>query len=142
MRSREQISRNMSRVRSSGSQIERMLGAAMWAAGIRYRKQYSKVPGRPDFAVVGKKVAIFCDSSFWHGRNWPDAAADIKSNREFWISKIERNIRRDKVVNEQLTEMGWRALRFWDDEITTRPDACVDIVLRAVSAKSLEVKND
>lgn len=79
MKTKEQISYNMSRVRSSGSVIERTLGKALWAAGIRYRKQYRKVPGKPDFALVSKKIAIFCDSSFWHGRGFPEAAENFGS---------------------------------------------------------------
>lgn len=129
MRTVEQISHNMSRVRSSGSVIERRLGKAMWAAGIRYRKQYRGVPGRPDFAIVWARVAIFCDSSFWHGRHWPVAADNIRSNRDFWIPKIERNISRDKQINALLARMGWRRVRFWDNQILTATNRCVERVL-------------
>jgi DNA mismatch endonuclease Vsr len=103
----------------------------MWAAGIRYRKQYGKVPGRPDFVIVYAKIAIFCDSSFWHGRNWPESAAAFRTNRDFWLPKIEGNIRRDGEVNEQLARLGWTVLRFWDDDILKRTDACVAAVLHA-----------
>lgn len=118
----------MSRVRSSGSVIERTLGKALWAAGVRYRKQYRKIPGRPDFVVVHAKIAIFCDSSFWHGRDWPQASKKFKSNRGFWIRKIKRNIVRDCEVNDALKKLGWKVLRFWDDEITTSTEKCVSRV--------------
>lgn len=127
-RTREQISLNMSRVRSSGSMIEVVLGKALWHAGFRYRKQYREVTGRPDFALVGPKIAIFCDSSFWHGRGWPDAAAAIKTNREFWIAKIEYNVSRDREVDRQLASIGWTVIRFWDDEILKHTASCVDRV--------------
>lgn len=104
----------------------------MWAAGIRYRKQYRKVPGRPDFAIPGAKLAIFCDSSFWHGRGWPDAASVFRTNREFWVPKIERNIRRDAEVNRLLADIGWKVLRFWDDDILKQSGMCVASVLRTL----------
>ena len=132
MKTREQISYNMSRVRRSGSQIERVLGSALWRAGVRYRKQYKRVPGCPDFAIPRAKLAIFCDSSFWHGRGWPDAAEAIKSNREFWRNKIEGNIARDRIVNRELRLIKWRVLRFWDVDILGATDRCVRKVQRAL----------
>ncbi|MBW7924733.1 MAG: very short patch repair endonuclease [Burkholderiaceae bacterium] len=131
----------MARVRSSGSKIELVLGSAMWRRGIRYRKQYRKVPGRPDFAVVRAKLAIFCDSSFWHGRGWPESAAAFHTNRHFWLPKIEGNIRRDAEVNELLAQLGWSVLRFWDDDILERTDECVASVLHALKA-SRSLAND
>ena len=116
-KTKEQISLNMSRVRSSGSAIERTLGKALWANGIRYRKQYRKVPGRPDFALVSQKIAIFCDSSFWHGRGYPEITEQFKSNKSFWSEKIQRNVARDVQVNCSLRNLGWTILRFWEDEI-------------------------
>lgn len=118
----------MSRIRSSGSRIERILGTALWSAGIRYRKQYGKVPGRPDFAIVHANIAIFCDSSFWHGRGWPTAAKEFKRNKNFWIAKISGNIARDREVNRQLKRFGWTVFRFWDDDILQNTDRCVSRV--------------
>jgi DNA mismatch endonuclease (patch repair protein) len=120
------------RVPKFGTQIELVLGSALWAAGVRYRKQYRKIPGRPDFVVLKAKLAIFCDSSFWHGRGWPASSAQFRTNREFWLPKIERNIRRDEVVNGLLTELGWTTLRFWDDEILKRTNECVTRVVDAI----------
>lgn len=131
MKTREQISYNMMRVRSTGSLIERKLGKALWAVGLRYRKQYARVPGKPDFAIVSAAIAVFCDSSFWHGRNWQKAAQAIKSNREFWVAKIERNIARDEEVNDSLRKLGWLVFRFWDDQILTNSERCAKRVLSA-----------
>lgn len=125
----------MSKVRSSGTEIERVLGRALWSAGIRYRKQYRSVPGRPDFAVPSARIAIFCDSSFWHGRGWPAAASEFRSNREFWLPKIEGNIQRDIDVNSMLGQLGWVVLRFWDDEILKQTDTCVATVVRTVAER-------
>jgi len=124
-RTMAQISHNMSRIRSSGSLIECTLGIALWASGIRYRKQYRMVPGRPDFALVRSKIAIFCDSSFWHGRDWPAASTAFKRNKSFWVAKIRRNIARDREVNRQLKHLGWAVIRFWDDDILRKTDRCV-----------------
>lgn len=124
-------SRAMARIPTSGSRIEITLGSAMWAAGIRYRRQYRRVPGKPDFAIVWAQIAIFCDSSFWHGRNWPRSAAAFRSNREFWLPKIRKNIRRDVEVNALLSELGWSVFRFWDDEIVYQTDKCVKKILVA-----------
>lgn len=135
MKTRSQISYNMSRVRSEGSLIERTLGKALWERGLRYRKQYRTIPGRPDFAIVRAKIAIFCDSAFWHGRDWPRAASEIKTNRKFWIPKIERNIARDKEVDKTLRQLGWLVLRFWDDEILRNTNACVRKVERAAKKR-------
>jgi DNA mismatch endonuclease (patch repair protein) len=120
------------RVPGFGTQIELVLGSALWAAGVRYRKQYRKIPGRPDFVVPKAKLAIFCDSAFWHGRGWPASSAQFRTNREFWLPKIERNIRRDEEVNGLLAGLGWTTLRFWDDEILKRTNECVTRVLDAI----------
>jgi DNA mismatch endonuclease, patch repair protein len=137
MKTREQISYNMSRIRNSGSEIERLLGKAMWAVGIRYRKQYSRVPGKPDFVIVKAKLAVFCDSAFWHGRGWPEAARQLKSNREFWVPKIERNIARDKEVGVMLRRRGWRVIRFWDDRIKRDAPGCALRVVAAVRKRAV-----
>lgn len=123
----------MSNIPTSGSRIEVTLGRAMWAAGIRYRRQYRKLPGKPDFVVVWARIAIFCDSSFWHGRDWPASADAFRTNRDFWIPKIARNIRRDLEVNALLNDCGWSVFRFWDDEILTKTGRCVSKVVRAVA---------
>ena len=142
MKSKEQITYNMSRVRSCGSVIERTLGKALWADGIRYRKQYKKLPGKPDFALVSQKIAIFCDSSFWHGRGYPETEAQFKSNRGFWLAKIQRNIVRDEQVNLMLKGLGWAVLRFWDDQILGDTEGCVRVVRSAMKHKCLRVKHE
>lgn len=128
----EQIRYTMSRVRSSGSTIEKQLGSALWKAGFRYRKQYP-VFGKPDYALVKAKVAIFCDSEFWHGYRWGKRAREaFKSNQEYWHPKIERNRARDKRVRKELQRCGWTVLRFWEHEIVSNIDDCVDKVKEAV----------
>ena len=118
----------MSRIRGKDTAIERKLGSAMWKAGLRYRKQLN-IPGKPDFAFVGARLAVFCDSHFWHGYGWMDGAKQaIKTNRHFWVPKIERNIARDAEVNRTLSAEGWTVLRFWEDEILTKTEVCMERV--------------
>ncbi|MEI6784217.1 MAG: DNA mismatch endonuclease Vsr [Verrucomicrobiota bacterium] len=113
----EHTFRKMASIRASGSQIERALGSALWRAGGRYRRQY-RVPGRPDFVLVAQRIAVFCDSNFWHGYRWGKRfQATLKKNRTFWIRKIEANRRRDRRVNRRLRSLGWTVLRFWEHEI-------------------------
>src|SRR2546423_3037318 len=98
----EHTARKMSRIRASGSKIECALGSALWRAGLRYRKQYP-ISGTPDFAIVSLRVAIFCDSNFWHGYRWGDRSKiAFKKNQTFWINKIQENRRRDRRINREL----------------------------------------
>lgn len=128
----EQISYNMRRVRNRDSKIEVALRLELWHRGLRYRKNVKRVTGKPDIAFMGAKVAVFVDSEFWHGYDWENRKSDIKSRREFWIPKIERNMERDREVNEILTAEGWRVLRFWGKDIKTDVSSCADIVEKAV----------
>ena len=94
-----------------------MLRRELWKRNIRYRKNVNRIFGKPDIAFVRKKVAVFVDSEFWHGFNWEVKKNEVKSNRDFWITKIERNMERDAEVNQYLQNEGWLVLRFWGNEI-------------------------
>jgi len=123
----------MQAVKATGSKIEECLGKALWKANLRYRKQYKKLPGRPDFVLVRYKIAIFSDSHFWHGYKWQKIKQDHKSNKQFWHKKIERNIERDKEVNKILTAMGWKVIRFWEHEIKEHVEKCVERVKQEIN---------
>lgn len=124
----EQRRKNMQAVKNKDSQIELILRKELWARGIRYRKNDKTVYGHPDLSFKGKKVAVFCDSEFWHGYDWENRKNDIKTRREFWIPKIERNIQRDIEVNEFLQNAGWCVIRFWGNEIKKNVHGCADII--------------
>ena len=126
----EQISYNMKQVKSKGSEIEVLLQKELWRRGLRYRKNVKSIEGKPDIAFIGKKIAVFCDSEFWHGYDWENRKNDFKSNTEFWISKIERNMQRDKDVTQKLQYEGWIVLRFWGKEIKKNLAECADLVER------------
>ena len=124
----EQISFNMQRIKCKDTSIEIALRKLLWKNGYRYRKNVKKILGCPDIAFISHKIAIFCDSEFWHGYNWEERKKDFKSNRDFWIPKIEKNMTRDKFVNDELKKQGWIVLRFSEKEIKNNPTACLEII--------------
>lgn len=130
---KEQRSRNMRAIRSKNTKIEVILGKAMWSRGIRYRKNSKNVFGRPDFSIKKYKIAIFCDSEFFHGKDWEISKNRIKTNREFWHKKIESNMRRDEIVNSTLEEQGWTVIRFWGNEIKKNLNNCLKIIEKAIN---------
>ena len=127
-KTKEQISYNMKRVKSKDSEIEILLRKELWSRGLRYQKNVKTVMGKPDIVFKGKKIAVFCDSEFWHGYDCENRKNDIKSRRDFWIPKIERNMQRDIEVTKALTAEGWIVLRFWGKMIKTDLQNCADIV--------------
>lgn len=131
-KTQEQITYNMKQVKNKDSKIEILLRKELWNRGLRYRKNVKKILGKPDLAFIGKKIAIFCDSEFWHGYDWENRKNDFKSNEDFWIPKIERNMQRDIEVNEKLKAEGWIVLRFWGKDIMKKTQECADIVERTI----------
>lgn len=131
----EQRRRNMQNIRSKDSQIEILLRRELWQRGIRYRKNVRGIFGCPDIAFKGIKIAVFCDSEFWHGYDWENRKDRIKSNREYWIPKIERNMARDVQVTEHLEEDGWIVLRFWGRQIQKETSVCADIIEKCVNER-------
>ena len=113
------------KIKSFNTKIELKLGQALWSNGMRYRKQCKDVFGKPDFCFKSKKIAIFCDSEYFHGKDWETQKHRIKTNTEFWHKKIEGNIERDKIVNETLLKNGWKVIRFWGEDIKKNLEICL-----------------
>lgn len=131
----------MQAVRATGSAIETVLAKALFAQGFRYRKNDKTVYGKPDITFKKYKLAIFVDGEFWHGKNWEIRKFDHKSNQKFWHTKIERNIERDKEVNETLSENGWQVLRFWGKEITQNLDQCIVKIKKTINETERKIDN-
>ena len=131
----EQRKKNMRAVKNKDSAIELMLRKELWSRGLRYRKNCLRIIGKPDIAFIRKRVAVFCDSEFWHGFDWSRKKEEIKSNRDFWIPKIERNIQRDIEVTQALTSDGWIVLRFWGNQIKKQLSDCADQIEKAVKSR-------
>ena len=130
----------MQAVKSHGSKIELALLKELWKRGYRYRKNDKTVFGKPDLTFKNIKLAIFVDSEFWHGKNWTERKHDHKSNQEFWHTKIERNISRDKELNEHLTKNGWNVLRFWGNQVTKNMLLCLSEIEQEIQARKDEIK--
>lgn len=122
----------MSAIRGKETGIEVRLRKALYAKGLRYRKNSKYIFGHPDVSMKGLKIAIFCDSEFWHGKNFAENEAKLTTNREYWVKKIKRNIERDQEVNARLRGEGYTVLRFWGEEIEKHLDDCVDQIVAAV----------
>lgn len=132
----------MRAVKSKGSKIEIALSKGLWKLNYRYQKNDKTVFGKPDLTFKKYKIAIFADSEFWHGKDWATRKYDHKSNKEFWYTKIERNIERDKEVTDELIKQGWKVLRFWGKDITKNLPLCVAKVEQEIEARKNELKRD
>lgn len=107
----------MSKIRSKNTKPERILRELLDGRVFRY--QPKGIIGRPDFASKRRKLAVFVDGCFWHG--CPKCYIEPKSNRNFWLKKIERNIRNDRATNRKLRLEGWKVVRVWEHEIRKKP---------------------
>ncbi len=122
-------SKTMGKIRGKNTKPELAFRKALYAAGYRYRVDYKKLIGRPDIVLKKYETIIFIDGEYWHGHNWEEKKPKIKTNREFWIAKIERNMQRDREVNIELGRLGYRVFRFWETEIKKNLQKCLNEVL-------------
>ena len=128
---KDQRRKNMQHIRSNNTKSEVMLRKALWHKGVRYRKNYKKLPGKPDIVITKYKIAIFVDGDFWHARGHEAKPGEqIQTNKAFWSKKLKRNVERDKEVNQALLELGWLVLRYWDSDIKKDCGACVDDIIQ------------
>ena len=115
--SKETRSYNMSRIKNKNTKPEEIVRKYLFANGFRYRKNDKRLPGHPDIVLPKYRTVVFVNGCFWHGHTeckyfvWP------KNNAEFWKNKIETNIKRDKLKNEQLAGLGWHVITVWECEI-------------------------
>ncbi len=138
--SKAQRKKCMHNIRSKNTKIELILRKALWEKGYRYRKNYTALPGKPDIALTKYKIAVFCDSEFFHGKDWADSLqTQIRrgKNSEFWERKITRNMERDINVNKQLEQLGWTVIRFWGKDIKKKPEECVQVIEECILEKLL-----
>ena len=120
----------MQRIKAKDTSIEVKLRKALWNRGYRYRKNYGSLPGKPDIALTKYKIAIFCDSEFFHGKDWEVLKPRLEksNNSQYWISKISRNRERDDEINKRLLFEGGTVIRFWGKDIQKNVDECVRVV--------------
>lgn len=128
---KEQISRNMKSNKGKDTKPELLLRKELWRRGLRYRKNYKELYGKPDIVFLGARIAVFVDGKMWHGYDWEHQKDDFKSRRDYWIPKIERNIEHDYEVTQELISLDWLVMRFWDFEIKKNLQECADKIERA-----------
>ena len=128
---KEQISRNMKSNKGKDTKPELLLRKELWRRGLRYRKNYKELYGKPDIVFLGARIAVFVDGKMWHGYDWEHQKDDFKSRRDYWIPKIERNIEHDYEVTQELISLDWLVMRFWDFEIKKNLRECADKIEHA-----------
>jgi len=130
----DQRRKTMSRIRGKDTGIELALRKELWRRGYRYRKNYKKLPGSPDICLTKLKIAIFCDSEFFHGKNWEVLKPRVEkgNNGDYWVKKIQENINRDDEIDKYLNYLGWIVIRFWGKEILKNCDDCVKVIEEAI----------
>jgi len=129
---REQRCRNMQHIRSTGTLPERMIARELRKRKI-YFSQYSKsLIGKPDFVFRSKKTVVFIDSDFWHGHK--TRLIMPKTNLSYWRQKIQRNKKRDKIVNSALRKEGWKIIRIWEHDIKHSFNRSIARVLKALDS--------
>jgi len=119
----------MSRIRSKGTKPELIFARHLRKNKIYFTQNDNRIFGSPDFVFRKKRIVVFIDSDFWHVN--PKKFAMPKTNEEYWIKKLERNMLRDKKVNKHLRNDGWRVLRFWESQIYYRFSNCFNRFLKS-----------
>ena len=137
-----EISKRMSKVKLKRGIAETLLAKVLWHRGVRYRLNYSALPGSPDIAITKHKVAVFVDGEFWHGQDWENRKQKLKRNREYWIEKIEENMVRDRRNDELLKAAGWFVIHFWEKEVLKALEDCAGTVFSLISAQSERFKEE
>ena len=134
------VSKNMGKIRSKDTSIEVQLRKALWHKGYRYRKNLKALPGSPDIVPTKYKIAIFCDSEFFHGKDWEVLKPQLErgKNAEFWINKISKNQQRDDAINKELQFLGWTVIRFWGKEILKNVDECISVIEEVIFEEKLQ----
>ncbi|WP_113662488.1 very short patch repair endonuclease [Pedobacter nanyangensis] len=131
-----QRSKIMAKISGSNSKPELLLRKALWKENIRFRIHRKDLPGRPDLVMEKYQLVIFVDGDFWHGYEWQKRKP--KTNQQFWIPKIERNMQRDRFVNQALQCLGYVVMRFWEHEIKQNLKASVNQIKLYIEAAKKE----
>ena len=153
IKSEKDRSRNMAAIRSRDTKPEIILRKRLWSEGYRYRKNVKDLPGKPDIVLRRYRICIFVDSEFFHGK---DFESDYHSNKynslreqlehsnhsEFWLNKIQNNMKHDREIEAQLKGMGWKVLRFWSKEVLKHPDDCIRVIDEAVEDYSFNLDRE
>lgn len=133
-RDEKTTSKIMKKIKSTNTSIEVKLRKALWNRGYRYRKNYKELPGTPDIVIIKYKIAVFCDSEFFHGKDWEKLKVRLEDgkNPNYWIKKIERNRKRDMNNDKKLFSLGWTVIHFWGSDIMKNTEECIKAIEEAI----------
>jgi DNA mismatch endonuclease (patch repair protein) len=138
-RTEQEVSDIMRNVRCRDTSPELTLRKALWACGLRYRLHVRSLPGKPDLVFGKVRLAVFVDGDFWHGNQWRkrghaslEAQFAGSPKADYWVPKIDRNMRRDKRITAELLTNGWRVLRLWESDLKSHPNQCIETVVRSL----------
>jgi DNA mismatch endonuclease (patch repair protein) len=115
---KEQRSKNMAAIRSKDTKPEKKVRTFLHAKGLRFRLHPKDLPGKPDLVFPRYKLVVFINGCFWHGHSPCKIAKAPKSNLEYWVPKIQRNIARDASNKKALKKLGWKVITIWECSIT------------------------
>ena len=123
----------MSAVKSKDTRPEVALRKELWRRGLRFRKNFKSLRGKPDIVFTRVKLVIFCDGDFWHGHNWAirgygSFEQELERYSPQWAAKIRTNVTRDKSITAELSDAGWTVLRIWESDIKKDVKARADQV--------------
>lgn len=135
--SSEKATKALSKIKATETKGEKLLRSALWRLGLRFRKNFRQLPGKPDVVFTREKVAVFCDGDFWHGRNWRKDKVRLQQgpNAPYWVAKIAANRERDKRYNKELKKGGWSVLRFWESDVRADPGQAARAIADMVIAR-------
>jgi DNA mismatch endonuclease, patch repair protein len=123
-----QRSINMSKVKSKNTGPELYVFNELKKNKITFKKHYDTY-GKPDIAIPNKKIVVFINGEFWHGRRY---AKEKQKYPEFWVNKIYQNMKRDRKNYLLLKNAGWKVIKIWDKDIKKHPSNEINKVLRAL----------
>jgi DNA mismatch endonuclease (patch repair protein) len=111
---KERRSWNMSKIRSKDTLPEIRIRKALWRMGYRYRLYYKLLPGKPDIVITKQKIVVFVHGCFWHRHENCIEASRPKTNSEYWETKIQKTIERDKKHQAEIQMAGWKVIIIWE----------------------------
>jgi DNA mismatch endonuclease (patch repair protein) len=112
-----QRSFNMSRIKGRDTKPEILVRSLLHRAGFRFRKNLSKLAGKPDLVLPKYNTAIFVHGCYWHRHCGCRYATVPSTNAEFWLEKFRGTVVRDDANQRSLTDVGWRVLTVWECEL-------------------------
>ena len=127
----EQRSINMSHIRSKDTKPEEIVRKYLFARGFRYRKNDTRYPGKPDLVLPKYHTVIFINGCFWH-QHGCSRSTFPKTNQDYWIPKIQRNVERDRQNIKALEDAGWKVIVIWECELKKKT---LEETMNSVEAK-------